>query len=98
MPPFEQILKRTFDIAVAYAGLLLMSPLILLVVLAIKLYSRERLVCRYTRYLLNDTEFEVFEFRSKTTRRLTTWPTETRALPGWVRFYVAPTSIKFHNW
>ena len=64
MSPFEQILKRTFDIAVASACLLLMSPLILLVVLAIKLDSRGPLVCRYTRYRLDDTAFEVFEFRS----------------------------------
>jgi lipopolysaccharide/colanic/teichoic acid biosynthesis glycosyltransferase len=64
MSSFEQILKRTFDIAVASAGLLLMSPLILLVVLAIKLDSRGPLVWRYTRYRLDDTAFEVFEFRS----------------------------------
>jgi lipopolysaccharide/colanic/teichoic acid biosynthesis glycosyltransferase len=64
MSPFEQILKRTFDVAVASAGLLLMSPLIILVVLAIKLESRGPLVCRYTRYRLDDTAFEVFEFRS----------------------------------
>jgi lipopolysaccharide/colanic/teichoic acid biosynthesis glycosyltransferase len=64
MSPFEQILKRTFDIVVAVAGLLLMSPLILLVVLAIKLDSCGPLVWRYTRYRLDNTAFEVFEFRS----------------------------------
>jgi lipopolysaccharide/colanic/teichoic acid biosynthesis glycosyltransferase len=62
MSTFEQILKRTFDIAVASAGLLLMSPLILLVVLAIKLDTRGPLVCRYTRYRIDDTAFKVFEF------------------------------------
>jgi lipopolysaccharide/colanic/teichoic acid biosynthesis glycosyltransferase len=67
MSPFEQILKRAFDIAVATGGLLLMSPIILLVVLAIKLDSRGPLLCRYTRYRLNDKAFEVFEFRSTIT-------------------------------
>jgi putative colanic acid biosynthesis UDP-glucose lipid carrier transferase len=64
MSPFEQILKRTFDIAVASAGLLLMLPLILLVVSAIKLDSRRPLACRYIRYRLDDTAFEVLEFRA----------------------------------
>ncbi len=69
MSSLEQILKRTFDIVVASAGLLLMSPLILLVVLAIKLDSRGPLVSRYIRYRLDDTTIEVFEFRSTIARQ-----------------------------
>ena len=64
MSPFQEFLKRGFDIAVAIAGLLLLSPLIVLVSLAITLESRGPVLCRYKCYDLNDTAFEVFEFRS----------------------------------
>ena len=79
-----------------------MSPLILLVVLAIKLDSRGPLVCRYTRYRLDDTAFEVFEFRStivgqqdKTFNHMANRDPCTTRLGQILR---RSDIIKFHNW
>jgi lipopolysaccharide/colanic/teichoic acid biosynthesis glycosyltransferase len=66
MSQFEEIVKRGFDIAVAITGLFLLSPLLLLVTLAIKLDSRGSALCRQHRYGLNGATIEVFRFRSTT--------------------------------
>jgi lipopolysaccharide/colanic/teichoic acid biosynthesis glycosyltransferase len=57
-------LKRCFDIGGSTAGLTLLSPLIMLVSLAIKLHSRGPVFCRPKYYKLDDAVFEAFEFRS----------------------------------
>jgi len=62
--PLQEIIKRGFDIAFAIAGLLLLSPLMLLVSLGIKSESPGPVVCRHKRYGLNNEAFEVFEFRT----------------------------------
>ncbi len=62
--PLQEIIKRGFDIAFAIAGLLLLSPLMLLVSLGIKSESPGRIVCRHKRYGINNEAFEVFEFRT----------------------------------
>ena len=67
-PPIQELLKRGFDIAVATAGLMLLSPLIFLVSLAIKLDSPGPVLCRRKYYDLNDAAFEAFEFRCRTSR------------------------------
>src|SRR5579864_2128774 len=59
----QESLKRGFDFAGATAGLVLLSPLIVLVALAVKLESRGPVFCRIKYYDLNDTAFEAFEFR-----------------------------------
>jgi lipopolysaccharide/colanic/teichoic acid biosynthesis glycosyltransferase len=64
MSPFQEIIKRGFDIAFAIAGLLLLSPLMLLISLGIKSESPGPIVCRHKRYGLNNAAFEVFEFRT----------------------------------
>ncbi len=64
MSPFQEIIKRGFDIAFATAGLLLLSPLMLLISLGIKSESPGPIVCRHKRYGLNNAAFEVFEFRT----------------------------------
>ena len=64
MSPFQEIIKRGFDIAFAIAGLLLLSPLMLLISLGIKSESPGPIVCRHRRYGLNNAAFEVFEFRT----------------------------------
>jgi lipopolysaccharide/colanic/teichoic acid biosynthesis glycosyltransferase len=64
MSPFQEIIKRGFDIAFAIAGLLLLSPLMLLISLGIKIESPGPIVCRHRRYGLNNAAFEVFEFRT----------------------------------
>jgi len=62
--PLQEIIKRGFDIAFAAAGLLLLSPLMLLISLGIKSESPGPIVCRHKRYGLNNAAFEVFEFRT----------------------------------
>jgi lipopolysaccharide/colanic/teichoic acid biosynthesis glycosyltransferase len=62
--PCQELLKRGFDIVVATAGLMLLSPLIILLSLAIKLDSRGPVFCRLKYYDLNDVAFEALEFRS----------------------------------
>ena len=64
MSRFQEIIKRGFDIAFATAGLLLLSPLILLISFGIKSESPGPIVCRHRRYGLNNAAFEVFEFRT----------------------------------
>jgi lipopolysaccharide/colanic/teichoic acid biosynthesis glycosyltransferase len=60
--------KRAFDIIAATTGLLLLSPLIILVSLAIKVDSREPVFCRPKYYDLNDRVFAAFEFRCPTSK------------------------------
>jgi hypothetical protein len=64
MPPFQELLKRGFDIVGATACLALLSPLITIVSLAIKLESQGPVLRRRKYYSLNDAAFEAFEFRS----------------------------------
>jgi len=64
MSPFQEIIKRGFDIAFAIAGLVLLSPLVLLISLGIKSESPGPIVYRHKRYGLNNAAFEVFEFRT----------------------------------
>jgi lipopolysaccharide/colanic/teichoic acid biosynthesis glycosyltransferase len=61
---FQELLKRGFDIAGATAGLILLSPLILFISLAIKVDSRGPVLCRLKYYKLDDAVFDAFEFRS----------------------------------
>src|SRR5262245_2691274 len=61
---YQDIIKRGFDIVVAIAGLLLLSPLTLLISLAIKTASPGPIVCRHKRYSVYNETFELFEFRT----------------------------------
>jgi lipopolysaccharide/colanic/teichoic acid biosynthesis glycosyltransferase len=61
--------KRTFDIIVATAGLLIFSPLILLISLWIRIESPGPVLCRHKRYSANNARFEVFEFRTALVNR-----------------------------
>jgi lipopolysaccharide/colanic/teichoic acid biosynthesis glycosyltransferase len=56
--------KRAFDIVVATAGLLLLSPLILVISFWITTDSPGPILCRRKRYSSNNVEFEIFEFRT----------------------------------
>ncbi len=56
--------KRMFDIVVAIAGLLILSPLILPISLGIRIESAGSILCRHKRYNANSTEFEIFQFRT----------------------------------
>jgi lipopolysaccharide/colanic/teichoic acid biosynthesis glycosyltransferase len=61
---FQSLGKRGVDVFVATAGLLLLSPLILLVSLSIRIDSCRPVLRRCKRYNSNNVEFEIFEFRT----------------------------------
>ncbi len=60
----QSLSKRAFDIVVATAGLLLLSPLILVISFWITTESSGPILCRRKRYSSNNVELEVFEFRT----------------------------------
>lgn len=70
-PPLSQLqrfAKRVFDIVAAAAGLVILSPLLLMVALAIKLDSRGPVLFRQTRHGYNNETIKVFKFRSMAQR------------------------------
>ncbi|HBE67324.1 MAG TPA: undecaprenyl-phosphate glucose phosphotransferase [Planctomycetaceae bacterium] len=60
-------IKRVFDVGVASAGLLLISPVMLLVAAMVKLTSAGPIFFRQKRYGLDGKEIWVWKFRSMTT-------------------------------
>ena len=64
---FDLAVKRAFDIFAATIGLIVLSPLFLIVSIAIKLDSRGPVFFRQTRHGFNNGPIEVFKFRSMTT-------------------------------
>jgi exopolysaccharide biosynthesis polyprenyl glycosylphosphotransferase len=61
---FDGVLKEIQDRLLALVGLVLLSPLLLLTVLAIKLESRGPALFRQKRFGFNNLEIEVLKFRS----------------------------------
>ncbi|QHO72370.1 undecaprenyl-phosphate glucose phosphotransferase [Bradyrhizobium sp. CCBAU 051011] len=66
LTPFNRSLKRAFDIAVAVAGLIMVSPLLVLVALAIKLDSPGPVLFRQRRHGYNNEPIHVVKFRTMT--------------------------------
>jgi putative colanic acid biosynthesis UDP-glucose lipid carrier transferase len=66
LTPFNRALKRAFDIAAAIVGLIAVSPLFVIVPLAIKLDSRGPVLFRQTRHGFNNEPIRVLKFRSMT--------------------------------
>ena len=66
LTPFSRSIKRAFDIAAAFAGLIVISPLLVIVALAIKLDSRGPVFFRQTRHGYNNEPIRVLKFRSMT--------------------------------
>lgn len=64
---FDLAVKRLFDIFAATVGLIALSPLFLMVSVAIKLDSRGPVFFRQTRHGFNNVPIEVIKFRSMTT-------------------------------
>jgi Undecaprenyl-phosphate glucose phosphotransferase len=64
LTPFNQAIKRGFDIVAATVGLILLSPLFVIVSLAIKLDSRGPVIFRQTRHGYNNEPIGVLKFRS----------------------------------
>lgn len=56
--------KRTLDIACSLAGLIIMSPILLIVATAIKLYDRGPVFYTQTRLTKNHKIFKIYKFRS----------------------------------
>ena len=63
---FDLLLKRAFDLVCATVGLIVLSPLFLVVSIAIKLDSRGPVFFRQIRHGFNNEEINVFKFRSMT--------------------------------
>jgi Undecaprenyl-phosphate glucose phosphotransferase len=66
LTPFNRAVKRAFDVAVAIVGLILLSPLFVIVSLAIKLDSRGPVLFRQTRHGYNNEPIRVMKFRTMT--------------------------------
>lgn len=66
LTPFNRAIKRAFDIAAAIAGLIIASPLFVIVPLAIKLDSRGPVLFRQTRHGYNNECIRVLKFRTMT--------------------------------
>jgi Undecaprenyl-phosphate glucose phosphotransferase len=64
LTPFKRAIKRAFDVAAASAGLVLISPFLFLIALAIKLDSRGPVLFRQTRHGYNNEPIRVLKFRS----------------------------------
>jgi Undecaprenyl-phosphate glucose phosphotransferase len=64
---FDLVAKRAFDICIASLGLLVCSPVLLVVALGIKLDSRGPVFFRQTRHGYNNEVIRVLKFRSMTT-------------------------------
>jgi Undecaprenyl-phosphate glucose phosphotransferase len=60
----DRAMKRAFDMVAAGLGLLLLSPLLLVVAIAIRLDSRGPVLFRQTRHGYNNDTIRVFKFRS----------------------------------
>jgi Undecaprenyl-phosphate glucose phosphotransferase len=66
LTPFNRAIKRAFDVAAAIIGLIVVSPLFVIVPLAIKLDSRGPVLFRQTRHGFNNEPIRVLKFRSMT--------------------------------
>ena len=61
---FDLFAKRIFDLVCATAGLVILSPLLMVVSIAIKLDSRGTVFFRQVRHGFNNEEIHVIKFRS----------------------------------
>jgi exopolysaccharide biosynthesis polyprenyl glycosylphosphotransferase len=64
LSPSSRLLKRCFDVIVAVVALILLSPLLILIALAIRLTSRGPVLFRQTRVGRHGRDFEVLKFRT----------------------------------
>jgi Undecaprenyl-phosphate glucose phosphotransferase len=62
----DLFIKRAFDVIFAFIGLVLLSPLFLIISVAIKMDSRGPVFFRQLRHGLNNDEIRVLKFRSMT--------------------------------
>ncbi len=62
--PLQLAIKRVIDVVGAFLGLLVLSPVILLIAVLVKLESRGPVFFRQLRTGLNEIPFEILKFRS----------------------------------
>ena len=60
----QRVIKRLADIFISLIGLIILSPLMILVSLAIFLYDRGPVFYRQTRYTVGGRQFKILKFRS----------------------------------
>ncbi|MCB1477438.1 MAG: undecaprenyl-phosphate glucose phosphotransferase [Rhodobiaceae bacterium] len=68
LTPFDQAMKRTFDAVVAATALVLLTPLLIAIGIAIRLESRGPALFTQTRYGFNEEPFRIIKFRTMTTQ------------------------------
>jgi putative colanic acid biosynthesis UDP-glucose lipid carrier transferase len=66
LTPFNRAIKRAFDVVAAIAALIVASPVLVIVALAIKLDSRGPVLFRQRRHGYNNEPIHVLKFRSMT--------------------------------
>lgn len=66
LTPFNRALKRAFDVAGAIVGLIMTSPIFIIVAIAIKVDSRGPVFFRQTRHGYNNEPIRVLKFRTMT--------------------------------
>jgi len=66
LSPAEQVVKRVVDIVVSLAALAFLSPLMVVVAIAIKLDSEGPIFFRQSRHGFNGRPFAIYKFRSMT--------------------------------
>ncbi|ERP38934.1 undecaprenyl-phosphate glucose phosphotransferase [Chitinivibrio alkaliphilus] len=76
--PFNNMIKRFFDILFSISSLVVLSPVLLLVALLIKLTSRGPVIYAQKRVGLNRREFNMYKFRT-----MTHCPGQQDEQPGW---------------
>ena len=77
--PFWALVKRTFDILVSAVGLIVLSPLLLIISLGVRLSSPGPVLFRQTRVGFNRREFKMLKFRSMrvNAEENTAWSTDS---------------------
>ena len=93
--PVNQLLKRGFDIAVSAVLLVLLSPLLLLIALAIKLSSPGPVLFKQERIGLNKKPFMMYKFRSMRVNdeENTAWSGQTDDRRTWLGSFLRKTSL-----
>ena len=97
----SQILKRSFDLAGSTLGLLVLSPLLALIAVAIKLDSPGPVFYRQRRIGRNDRDFRIIKFRTMVEdadRRKPTLVPRNDAAPGFFKITDDPRITRVGRW
>lgn len=64
LTPLQAFSKRSLDIIISLCCLVITSPILLLIIIAMKLFDKGPVLYRQTRLTLNGKEFQILKFRS----------------------------------